>query len=116
MLQQLSQAGEHPADDSPQNLARSATRMEMQQPGSMTRMFGGGMGMGGVGMGIGTSLLTSIAGTVIGTSIAHAMFDGFDGDGFGDFDGDQGGMDQGGMDGLGDFGGGDFGGGDLGGF
>jgi len=60
---------------SPQALARMATRAEIRQPGAMERMFGqsGGMGMGGL---IAGSLLSSIAGTVIGSMIAHQFFSG----------------------------------------
>ncbi len=128
VLQQLAAANtdERPTDDTPQGLARYATRMEMRRPGMLTRTLGspmgGGMGMGGV-------LLTSMAGAFIGTSIASEMFDN---DGFMDWD-TSGGYDGeaaladgcgyedsgdfgGGGDFGGDFGGGDFGGGDFGGF
>ena len=58
---------------SPQALARMATRAEIRQPGAMERMFGqaGGMSLGGVMAG---SLLSSIAGTVIGSMIAREFF------------------------------------------
>jgi hypothetical protein len=57
----------------PQALARMATRAEIRQPGAMERMFGqaGGMSLGGVMAG---SLLSSIAGTVIGSMIARQFF------------------------------------------
>lgn len=122
-----------PQDASPQTLARAATRAEMRNPGVLRQSFGAG-GFGGMGMG--SMLLTSVAGAFVGTAIADAMFDGwgndFDGhdmqdayqDGYadgadaGDAGGtdmaDGGGSDFGGFDG-GDFGGGDFGG-DMGGF
>jgi hypothetical protein len=60
---------------SPQALARMATRAEIRQPGAMERMFGqaGGMSMGGVLAG---TLLSSIAGTVIGSMIAREFFAG----------------------------------------
>lgn len=60
---------------SPQALARVATRAEMRQPGAMERMFGqrGGMGIGGLMAG---SLLSSIAGAVIGSMIAQHFFSG----------------------------------------
>lgn len=136
VLQELSQANpsERPSDDSPASLARSATRMEMRQPGSLFRTFGGSRrgglgGMGGaMGMGIGSMLLTSVAGAFIGSAIANEFFDN---DGFMDWDtsNDAGGEQM--ADGVGesgaetvgdsgggffgDFGGGDFGGGDFGG-
>ncbi|QQS01246.1 MAG: hypothetical protein IPK37_01825 [Austwickia sp.] len=107
VLARLSQGNpmDRPADDSPQSLARAATRQEMRQPGTMTRMMGGGM-MGG-GMGMGGMLLGSLAGAFIGTAIANEFFDH---DGFMDWD--TGGGDQAFADG----GGGDFGAGDGGGF
>ncbi len=57
----------------PQALARMATRAEIRQPGAMERMFGrtGGVGLGGLMAG---SLLSSIAGTVIGSMIAREFF------------------------------------------
>jgi hypothetical protein len=58
------------AGASPQTLARLATRQELRQPGTMERMFGqaGGVSMGGLMAG---SLLSSIAGAVIGSMIAQ---------------------------------------------
>jgi hypothetical protein len=57
----------------PQALARMATRAEIRKPGAMERMFGqaGGMSMGGLVAG---TLLSSIAGTVIGSMIAREFF------------------------------------------
>src|SRR5947208_1165845 len=57
----------------PQVLARMATRAEIRQPGAMERMFGqaGSVSLGGVMAG---SLLSSIAGTVIGSLIAREFF------------------------------------------
>ncbi|WP_409485069.1 hypothetical protein [Arsenicicoccus dermatophilus] len=90
VLQGLADGGERVTADDPQSLARAATRAEYRQPGFMERTFGGlgrggmgggyGMGMGGMGMGgmIMGSMLGSIAGSVIGTAIAHEMMDGFD--------------------------------------
>ncbi len=124
-------ADERAQTDSPRDLARMATRAEVRQPGTLERSFsGGGAGGGrGIGMGavIGGSLLAGVAGAFVGTAIADAMFDGFDGDdyaqGFEDgaqaddaaaaedpgYDGggydDGGGFDGGGFDGGGDFGG-----------
>jgi hypothetical protein len=59
----------------PQALARMATRAEIRQPGAMERMFGqaGGVSLGGLMAG---SLLSSIAGTVIGSMIAREFFAG----------------------------------------
>jgi hypothetical protein len=56
-----------------QTLARLATRAEIRQPGAMERMFGhaGGASLGGV---MATSLLSSIAGAVIGSMIAREFF------------------------------------------
>ena len=110
-------AGEQPQSDDPRQLARAATRAEMQQPGYLQRTFGGrgygGMGGGMMG-GFGGSLLGSVAGVVIGTAVADSLMGGFDGspehqeayadDGNG---GDQGSGDQG----SGDQGSGDQGGG-----
>ena len=63
------------AGATPQALARMATRAEIRQPGAMERMFGqaGGMSMGGV---MASTLLSSIAGTVIGSMIAREFFGG----------------------------------------
>jgi hypothetical protein len=57
----------------PQALARMATRAEIRQPGAMERMFGqaGSVSLGGVMAG---TLLSSIAGTVIGSMIAREFF------------------------------------------
>jgi hypothetical protein len=134
-----------PAQPDPQSLARMATRAELRQPGTLERTLGpggigGGMGMGGMGFGsmLAGSLLGSIAGTVIGSAIAHQFLGGFSGspeslhhdldsaqaqsdtdtqgdstdsDDSNDSGGDDNGSDDSGSD---DFGGGDFGGGDLG--
>jgi hypothetical protein len=58
--------------DNPGALARAATRAEVRQPGTMERMFNrmpaGGPGLGGM---MATSLLGSMAGTVLGTMIAQ---------------------------------------------
>jgi hypothetical protein len=145
VLQRLTEdlpAGERPASAEPTDLARSATRAELQRPGYLQGSFGrGGMGMGGMFAG---SMLGTIAGFVVGSAIADAMLGDYGsspeaaeagdtsggtggdasgdtgdtagdagGDTGGDAGGDFGGGDAGG--GFGDFGGGDFGG-DFGGF
>jgi len=143
VLQEMTQtlpASERPQSDDPRQMARAATRAEMQQPGYLQRTFGGrgnagGMGGGGMMGALGGSLLGTIAGVVIGTAIADAMLGGFEGspeqqdfaaggdgsgeasgDTGGDAGGDTGGADAGGYDSGGyDAGGGDFGGGDFGG-
>jgi hypothetical protein len=60
---------------SPQALARMATRAEIRQPGTTERMFrqAGGASLGGV---MAASLLSSIAGAVIGSVIAREFFSG----------------------------------------
>lgn len=116
---------ERPQTDDPQALARAATRAEMRQPGTLERSFGG-VGMGGMVAG---SLLGSVAGAFIGTTIAMSLMGGFGADadsgesGGADAAGDETGADgSGGESGGGDYGGGsdfggggDFGGGDFGG-
>jgi len=113
--------------DDPQSLARMATRAELRRPGTMERTFGGmnpaggGIGMGGLMAG---SFLSTIAGVVIGSAVANAIFN--DSGDQGDSDGSESDSDQGTDSGdtgdtgdaggdFGDFGGGDFGGGDFGG-
>jgi hypothetical protein len=66
-------AGAEQAGATPQALARMATRAEIRQPGAMERMFGqaGGVNMGGL---MASTLLSSIAGTVIGSMIAREFF------------------------------------------
>jgi hypothetical protein len=109
--------------DDPRSLARTATRAEMRQPGTMERTFGGA----GV-PGLGSMFLSTLAGAFVGSSIANAFFgddggsesDMSEGGGNGGDGGDGGeagssedwGGDVGG-DAGGDFGG-DFGGGDFG--
>jgi hypothetical protein len=114
--------------DDPASLARTATRAEIRQPGTIERAWGGSA----PGFGLGSWFLTTLAASFIGTAIAQSFFDtdpgaqdasaGSEGDSTaqdagwsesGTSDGDTGG-DLGG-DG-GDFGGGDFGGGDFGDF
>jgi hypothetical protein len=64
------------AKDDPRSLACMATRAEIRQPGTIERTFGrmgGGAGMGGI---MATSFLSTIAGVVVGSAIAHAFFGG----------------------------------------
>ena len=113
--------------DDPASLARTATRAEMRQPGTIERVWGAG------GPGLGTWFLSTLAASFIGTAIAQSFFandlagDQSAGDQGADQAGDQGsdtgqgdtadyGGEYGGDPGdAGDFGGGDFGGGDFGG-
>ena len=58
--------------DDPQSLARVATRAELRRPGSLERTFGNaGVGPGSI---LAIDLLSTIAGVVIGTAIADAIF------------------------------------------
>ena len=68
---------ERPHSDDPREMARAATRGEVQQPGFMQPSFGtgGGMGMGGLVAG---SMLGTIAGVVIGSTAADSLFGGYD--------------------------------------
>jgi hypothetical protein len=112
-------ASERPTSDDPDQLARTATRAELRQPGTMERTFGqvSGPGLGGM-------FLSTLAGAFVGTAIADAFFGGAGEESSGTDAGDAGAdatdadvADAGGSDfgDLGDFGGGDFGGGDFGG-
>ncbi|GMA29678.1 hypothetical protein [Arenivirga flava] len=113
--------GEQPQSDSPQDLARSATRAEVRQPGFMERSFGNQQGRQGPGFGsmLGASILGTVAGYVIGSTIMSAFLPPMDGGadtaGGEDAGGDAGAetdlaSDGGDAGGFGDFGGGDFGG------
>ncbi len=120
-LQALAQhlpEGEIRGDD-PASLARTATRAEVRQPGTIERAWGGGGGFG-----LGSFFLTTLAASFIGTAIAQSFFDNDPGAGVGDQAADGSGdsadgvetADAGASDGGGDdFGGGDMGGGDFGG-
>ncbi len=116
-LQALAQhvpEGEISGDD-PASLARTATRAEIRQPGTIDRAWGGG---GGFGMG--SWFLSTLAASFIGTAIAQSFFDNDPGANAGDLgaegsDGDVADADTGDGGDGGDFGGGDFGGGDFGG-
>ena len=110
--------------DDPASLARTATRAEVRQPGTIERAWGTGAGPG-----IGSWFLSTLAASFIGTAIAQSFFDndsGYEqgtdqtadqGSDTGEAEtADYGGDDYGGDTGdTGDFGGGDFGGGDFGG-
>ncbi|WP_168626760.1 hypothetical protein [Cryobacterium sp. BB307] len=108
--------GERPSDSQPGTLARTATRTELRQPGTLTRALGEGDQRGGPSFGamFGSSLLGTIAGYVIGSAIVGSFFDGGGADASADPGADASGDT--GADG-GDFGGGFDGGGfDFGGF
>jgi hypothetical protein len=69
-----------PLDD-PQALARTATRAEIRQPGTMERALGAGGGLAG---GFGMNLLSSFAMGFVGSMVAQSFFSaigGFDGGG-----------------------------------
>ena len=111
--------------DDPTSLARTATRAEIRQPGTIERVWGAGA------PGLGSWFMATLAASFIGTAIAQSFFDNDPGPGAtdqtgegsdqGEYAGDESGGhvaegDVGGGDfGGGDFGGGDFGGGDFGG-
>lgn len=126
-------AGEAPRDEGAPALAQAATRSELRSPGTLERSLST-PGQGGFGMGMGSmfagSLLGSVAGVVIGSTLAQAFMpdpaggeaSGPDQSGAESSAGDGSGADASGTDaagadggGFGDFGGGDFGGGDFGG-
>ena len=132
LFQKLSEnanPSERPTDAAPSSLAKAATRAEIQEPGSLQRAFGGngGQGVGGrggpsFGSMMGSSILGTVAGFVIGSALVSAFMPPMDGatDASGSDSGDSGadsgdsGSDAGGdTSGGGDFGGGggDFGGG-----
>ncbi len=122
VLGRLSQdlpTGEAPQSDDPGDLARSATRAEMRQPGYMQSAFAG-PGMGSMMAG---SMLGTIAGVVVGSAIAQSLFGGYEtspeaadaGEGVGDTGAGDGGDAAGAEAGGGEFGGQEFGGGDFGG-
>ena len=63
---------ERPADAAPATLAQAATRAELREPGTLTRSFGNQNGMGFGGM-MGSSLLGTVAGFVIGSALVSAF-------------------------------------------
>ena len=56
--------------DDPKSLARTATRAELRQPGTIERTFGGGALPG-----LGSMFLSTLAGAFVGSAIADAVFD-----------------------------------------
>lgn len=72
------------ASDSPDGLARLATRAEIRQPGTIERIFAGvgrnpagsnaAPGFGGLGGMLAGSFLASMAGTVLGSMVAQHFF------------------------------------------
>jgi hypothetical protein len=63
------------AGDSPEQLARVATRAEIRQPGAIERVFGGMGGGPGLGSLLAGTFFASMAGTVIGSMIGRHFFD-----------------------------------------
>jgi hypothetical protein len=59
--------------DDPLSLARMATRAELRRPGTLERTFGG-IGPGGLGGFLAADFLSTIAGVVVGSAIADAIF------------------------------------------
>jgi hypothetical protein len=56
--------------DDPASLARTATRAETAQPGTIERAWGAG----GAGFGLGSWFLTTLAASFVGTAIAQSFF------------------------------------------
>lgn len=76
VLTALAGQGESPSDASAASLARSATRLEMQQPGTLQNLLGNAQGaIGGTN---GRSLLTAVAGGFVGSGL-FSMVTGGDG-------------------------------------
>ncbi len=76
-LPEVERAAAARAGDSPEQLARIATRAEVRQPGALERTFGGlgaAPGTPGFGSFFASSLLGSVAGTVLGSMIAQHFF------------------------------------------
>lgn len=78
VLQALASSGETPTDDSADSLARSATRLEVKQPGALQQALGGVQSA--VGSSAGQTLLAAIAGSFVGNTLFSAVTGG---DGFG---------------------------------
>ena len=116
---------DRPADDQPETLARSATRAEARQPGTMEGVLAAPAlgGAGAFGANFGGSMFGTIVGYVVASSIMSSFLPpmdysgatadqaGADGsaDASADVSGDYGSDFGGGFDGGSDFGGGDFG-------
>ena len=130
LFQQLTEnamEGERPANAEPATLAKSATRAELRQPGTLDRAFGGDQAGGRQGPGFGSMLGASLLGTVAGYVVGSALVSAFlpDVGGGADASGDSGdssgdsGTDSGAettADSGGDYGGDSGGFGDFGGF
>ena len=76
VLQALSTTAEVPFDASATSLARSATRLEVAQPGTLQNVLG--HAQGAIGSSTGRNLLTSVAGGFIGSGL-FSMVTGGDG-------------------------------------
>jgi hypothetical protein len=69
VLRALAETDEVPSDDSPSALARSATRLEVRQPGALDRVFGTTSDTGG------RTLLASMAAGFAGSAVFNLLFD-----------------------------------------
>lgn len=99
---------DRPIDDEPATLARSATRAELRQPGTMEHVLASPAAGSAFGGGFGGSMFGTIAGYVVASSIMHAFLPPVDFGAANDAsyaDGGDAGAD-GGFDFGGDFGGG----------
>ena len=63
--------GERPLSSEPATLARAATRAELRNPGTLERSFQGGAP--GFGSMVGSSLIGTVAGYVIGSALVSAF-------------------------------------------
>jgi hypothetical protein len=103
--------------DDPASLARTATRAEMRQPGTIERAWG----RGGAGFGLGGTFMTILAASFIGSAVGQMLFDQDGGADQTDQTDQEAQADAAGEDGATETGwdggseGGDIGGGDLGG-
>lgn len=68
-LSRIAPEGDAPHGSDPQSLARAATRSELRQPGTLERSFQGPS----FGAMVGSSLLGTVAGYVIGSAIVSAF-------------------------------------------
>lgn len=66
VLRALARTDEAPTNDSPAALARSATRLEVRQPGAIERLFGN--------QSAGRSILTSLAAGFAGSAVYGLLF------------------------------------------